>query len=622
VLCGKCNRHFSAAQYQQSTLSFHAIFTGAQSMHVKSQSSFLFQEETMRKSLWIASILLGSLTASAFAHNRDDDGDRGSIRHVLLISIDGMHAVDFLNCAQGIAGVNGSKPYCPNLAGLATTGINYVGANTSKPSDSFPGLMNIVTGATPRTMGVYYDVAYDRSLDGPQVQTGNLNGPGNCTAGMPPTGFTTEYEEGIDIDQTKLNGGANGAGLTDGGIASLDPTKIDRDPANGCAPVFPWSFVRTNTIFAVVHNAGGYTAWSDKHPAYSSVAGPDGPQVLDDYFSPEINSNVVALPNVETVDGINCASVPDPNSDLSAWTNSFQNIRCYDTLKVNAVLSEIKGWNHLGTSKTKTPTLFGMNFQAVSVGQKLIEGAAKGGYMDAAGTPTENLFSEITFVDDAIGLMIAGLKDRGVYDSTLIVITAKHGQSPIDPNLYQAVPGKTQNGSSPATILATAGYIPDSESPLNDNGIGSTEDDVSLLWLKAGSNLGSAVTLLENSASTIKLGQIYYGPSVALNYNVRGLPPNGDPRTPDIIVTPNVGATYTGSSKKLMEHGGFAHDDTNVMLLLSNPSFRPRTVYSEVGTLQLAPTILQALGLDPRKLDGVRLDGTASLPGVDFNFGH
>jgi len=93
-----------------------------------------------------------------------------------------------------------------------------------------------------------------------------------------------------------------------------------------------------------------------------------------------------------------------------------------------------------------------------------------------------------------------------------------------------------------------------------------------------------------------------------------------DPRTPDIIVTPNVGVTYTGSNKKLMEHGGFAHDDTNVMLLLSNPAFRPHTVSTSVGTNQVAPTILRALGLDPRQLDGVRLEGTSALPDVNLNF--
>ena len=159
-------------------------------------------------------------------------------------------------------------------------------------------------------MGVYYDVAYDRSLDGPAVMTGNGNGPGPCTSGAKPTGFTTEYEEGIDIDKTLLNGGAKGASLTDGGVASLDTTKMDRDPSKGCAPVLPWQFVRTNTIFGVIHKAGGYTAWSDKHPAYSSVAGRDGIGVLDDFYAPEINSNVVALPGVTTADGVNCRRFP------------------------------------------------------------------------------------------------------------------------------------------------------------------------------------------------------------------------------------------------------------------------------------------------------------------------
>jgi hypothetical protein len=557
---------------------------------------------------------------SAFAQDREENWDKSSIRHVLLISIDGMHAVDFLNCSQGIAGANDGMPYCPNLAALSTTGVNYTAANTSKPSDSFPGLMNIVSGATPRTMGVYYDVAYDRSLDGPAATTGNGNAAAPCDSTKPATGYTTEYEEGIDIDQTKLNGGAPKASLTDGGIASLDPTKMDRDPKKGCAPVYPWAFVRTNTIYGVIHKAGGYTAWSDKHPAYSSVAGRDGVGVLDDYYSPEINSNVVGLPNVMTPSGINCQTVPDPGSDLTAWTNSFQNIQCYDTLKVNAILNEIAGKNHNG-GRGKTPTIFGMNFQAVSVGQKLIESGVKGGYLDAAGTPGPSLLSEIKFVDEAIGEMMMKIKDRGLYESTLIIITAKHGQSPIDPNAYDAVPGKTNNGLSPATLISNELHaaMPPSEDP-NGNGIGSTEDDVSLLWLTSGSFTNAAVTLLEGNRAATGIGQIYFGPSVALNYNWPGLPPNGDPRTPDIIVTPNVGVTYTGSAKKLMEHGGFAHDDTNVMLLLSNPAFRPRTVFSEVGTLQVAPTILVALGLNPSALDGVRLDGTSVLPDVNLNF--
>ena len=553
------------------------------------------------------------LSMSAIAQDRDRDWDRSQIRHVLLISIDGMHAVDFLNCSHGIAGVNNGAPYCPNLAALGTTGVNYTNASTSKPSDSFPGLMTLVSGATPRTLGVYYDVSYDRSLDGPMIATGNGSPAGTCTPGAAPTGYEAEYEEGLDLDQTQLNGGAPGASLIDGGIASLDPKKLDRDPAKGCAPVYPWQFVRTNTIFGVIHDAGGYAAWSDKHPSYSSVAGQRG--TLDDYYSPEINSNVVPLPGLTTVSGVACATVPDQGSDLTAWTNSFQNIQCYDQLKVNAILHEIDGMDHLGMKKTRTPTVFGMNFQAVSVGQKLIEGSTKGGYLDAAGTPGPSLLSEVQFVDDAIGSFVDELKDHGKYESTLIIITAKHGQSPIDPNLYFPIPGKTMNGKAPSDLLAAL-------LPANQvNGVGPTEDDVSLLWLTDPTTLSSAVATLEANRSTAGIGQIYYGPSVALNYDVPGLPPNGDPRTPDIIVTPNVGVTYTGSNKKLEEHGGFSHDDTNVMLLLSNPAFRPHTVYAEVGTLQVAPTILKALGLDPRALDGVKWEGTGVLPDVNLNFG-
>jgi hypothetical protein len=83
-------------------------------------------------------------------------------------------------------------------------------------------------------------------------------------------------------------------------------------------------------------------------------------------------------------------------------------------------------------------------------------------------------------------------------------------------------------------------------------------------------------------------------------------------------VTPNVGVTYSGSKAKQEEHGGFSHDDTNVIMLLSNPNFNPRTVNSAVGTAQVAPTILKYLGLSPQALDAVRAEGTPILPALQF----
>ena len=566
----------------------------------------------------VAVLSLAFACSALYANAEDNDFAKGPIKHVLLVSVDGMHAVDLENCEHGISTVNGGAPYCPALASLASHGVNYVAASTTKPSDSFPGLIGIVTGGSPALTGIYYDVAYSRNLDAPALTTGNGLAAGPCTPGAAPTGTTTEYEEGIDIDQTKVNGGAPGAALTDGGIASIDSKRLVRDPSRGCNPVWPWNFVRANTIFSVIHSAGGYAAWSDKHPAYSAVAAGIGPSALDDFYGPEINSSVIGLPGVTTPTGLSCSTVPDTGADLTAWTNSFQNIQCYDTLKVDAILNEIEGKNHLGTKKTEVPNVFGMNFQAVSVGQKLIEkgNGVTGGYLDAAGTPTAALLNEFKFVDASIAAWVSKLKAQGLYDSTLIVITAKHGQSPIDPSRYV---GQTINGTSPVTLLSNAGYIPYSESTNNPTGIGPTEDDVSLVWLKDSSDTDASVKILEDNASTttgIGLGQIYYGPSLSLNYN----DPTKDPRTPDIIVTPNVGVTYSGSTKKLAEHGGFAHDDTNVVMLLSNPAFQCKTVRTSVGTVQVAPTILKALNLDPQNLYAVRVEGTPVLPDVKLSW--
>jgi hypothetical protein len=139
---------------------------------------------------------------------------------------------------------------------------------------------------------------------------------------------------------------------------------------------------------------------------------------------------------------------------------------------------------------------------------------------------------------------------------------------------------------------------------------------VSVIWLNPGASVIGAVTLLETNATAIGLGEIYYGPTLALNYNVGGLGPGQDPRSPDIIVTPNIGVTYSGSTTMIGDHGGFGHDDTNVILLVSNPSFTAQTVSATTRTAQVAPTILKALGLDPRALDAVRAEGTEALPQV------
>src|ERR1700685_3313300 len=154
----------------------------------------------------IAAVMLASLTQEMTAQTPTAPVVRRYVQHVVLLSIDGMHAVDFYNCANGIASVNGGDSYCPNLAALGQTGINYVATASSMPSDSFPGIAALVTGGSPKTTGIYYDVAYDRSLAPPATTTGTGLAGGTCTPYATPPGTTTDYDHGADIEHTQLNG--------------------------------------------------------------------------------------------------------------------------------------------------------------------------------------------------------------------------------------------------------------------------------------------------------------------------------------------------------------------------------------------------------------------------------
>ena len=353
-------------------------------------------------------------------------------------------------------------------------------------------------------------------------------------------------------------------------------------------------------------------------PPIPAVSGPrqpwPGPWTIT--IAPEINSIPVGLPGINA-EGVDCGTLPDQTavSSSNAWTDSFQNIQCYDQLKVNSILNEIDGQDHSGKFPRPRPNLFGMNFQAVSVGQKLIEKSltptVTGGYQDAIGTPTAALLDRDP---------IRGYRDRRdgcgpegqwhLLDSLSSSSPPSTGKAPSIP---RAIWASELHGhpitTSPATILDNAGCLPSSESPSNPTGIGPTEDDISLVWLN------SACTTDERSChaphavsatTNIRPESARSSPDRLLTtfFNKPGLPPDGDPRTPDIVITPDIGVTYSGSGKKLAEHGGFSRDDTNVIMLVSNPSFDPKTVSGPVETMQVAPTVLKRARTRPRRPGG------------------
>ena len=166
---------------------------------------------------------LALIAATVPAPASAQSSESASIQHVLLISVDGMHAVDFLNCAKGVSPSIAANPTARQSLPLAIR--DQLRRRQHLETLGFlPRPDGHHHRRSPALTGVYYDVAYSRNSRrtcGHDWQ--RKRGSGTCNAGAAPTGFTTEYEEGIDIDQTKVNGGAPGAALTDGGIHSIIP---------------------------------------------------------------------------------------------------------------------------------------------------------------------------------------------------------------------------------------------------------------------------------------------------------------------------------------------------------------------------------------------------------------
>jgi hypothetical protein len=525
-------------------------------------------------------MLLKALTASvgisllsgiaAFADTDEGPLDSGHhVKHVLLISVDGLHALDLSNYVA-------THPDS-TLADLSRHGVTYTNNSTSSPSDSFPGLASLVTGGSPVTTGLWYDDTYNRALSPPAVTDGLGNPGGSCPGKI---GTNVAWDEAVDKDLTRLDGGGG-----------LNQEYLVRNPNNGCKTILPHEYLRVNTIFEVVKAAGGLTAWTDKHPSYEWTNGPSGKGV-DDFYGPEINSIPVALPQFA-----GCAPVPyaDPTPD-DGWTNSFADIQCYDSLHVRAVINQIDGFNHDRSRKVGVPMLFGTNFQSVSVGEKLAVdpvSGLKGGYTDVLGTPGQALVGQIDFVDRSLGEMVQELKREHLYDSTLIIVSAKHGQSPIDVTKRRGI----GQGQPTATIGSADAF--------------DISDDGSLIWLVDPSLTPAVVANLSTPANQQALGiqEIFAEGSLRNKFNS----PQLDPRTPDIVLKVNTGVIFTGGTK-LSEHGGFNEDDVHTALLVSLDGLDHAVVKSAVLNQQVAPTIIKALGLNPDDLEAVRKEQIPVLP--------
>src|ERR1017187_2377326 len=524
-------------------------------------------------------------------HNHGGGGDhhRHAIKHVLLISVDGLQQSDL---DWSIANHPDSE-----LAKLTTGGAEYTSAHTPVPSDSDPGMTAQMTGGNPRTTGVFYDVEYNHAL----------LPPGTTSCHGQPTGANVIYDSPDDIDVTRLDAGQGLSGLPDSILNMtstpqnlLVPSTFPVDP-NTCKPIYPHSYLKVNTIFNVAHDAGLLTAWSDKHPVYESFNGPSG-NGISDMFAPEIDSNALKPDGTPYPGGI-------------AWTGDNAATTQYDSYKVQAVRNWIDGYKPSRTQKVGVPAIFGMNFQTVSTAEKLpTSDGLTGGDLPGTNTPGPLLQRALQYINDQLQAMDDEIHSQGLADSTAIIVSAKHGQSPQDPNqLTRIDDGPIMDGVNAAWAATHPGAA-----PLIAAG---TDDDAIMWWLSDQSQAAARFvkhylwthTATGNTATggsrTLEhsgLVKIYAGKAAARYFGV----PISDPRHPDVWGVVQVGVVYTCGKGKIAEHGGSNPGDRDVPIVVYAPGAVGSGVFGDwVETTQIAPTIMQLLGLDPRALQAVQIEG-------------
>ncbi len=130
-------------------------------------------------------------------------------------------------------------------------------------------------------------------------------------------------------------------------------------------------------------------------------------------------------------------------------------------------------------------------------------------------------------------------------------------------------------------------------------------------YLAGHSATGNGASGASKDVASSGLSKIYAGSAVA-GYTGAAA---DDARYPDILGIAQTGVVFTGGTSKIAEHGGASADESNVPLVVSGAGDQgSKTVTSTVQTTQIAPTILDLLGLDPSKLQAVRIEGTKVPP--------
>jgi hypothetical protein len=448
---------------------------------------------------------------------------------VLLLSVEGLHAVDLANWIA-------AHPHSA-LAELSARGVTYTNAHTPV-ADPAAGMVALATGGTPISTGIISSDGYDRALS--------------------PAG-----------SNCKIVGAVLALDASYGADGVFDSAKAPRDPHHGCTPLRPHDLLRVNTIFEVVREKIGRTAWAGASAATTDLLmGPSG-KGLDDACGFQ--------------------------KSASTSGDSVEIARTSDEARVSIVLRWIDGKDCAGNPNVPVPALFGMTFVSLAAAQA----RAGMGYSDAIGTPSSGLARKFEFVDAAIGRVVLELKAKHLYDSTWIFVTSPYGQAPMDQRQRRCVP---------LMQLREAANTVQSDIVAHING-----GDAALVWLSDPAKTAAVVKAFSDRAAALGVQEVYSGARLALTLNS----PETDSRTPDIVLEASPGVIWGSADEDVLaSHGGISDLDTHVALLVSGAQLTGRRDPTYVPTTQLAPLLLRALGMEKFDLQALHKEHSPALPGI------
>jgi predicted AlkP superfamily pyrophosphatase or phosphodiesterase len=188
----------------------------------------------------------------------------------------------------------------------------------------------------------------------------------------------------------------------------------------------------------------------------------------------------------------------------------------------------------------------------------------------------------VVAIDRAIGRLIAWLKERGLYEHTLITFNSDHGMSAFE---------KKQASIEPAAALRQAGFrVATSVETLDaETQIVVLDAGVRMVYFRrvdAAADRRRAENILRQIEGVDILGPKELA-ALGCHEN----------RSGHLIVSPRPGYAMSNAGKAGGLHGRFA--ERNPILVFRGPGFRTGTTIRTARTVDIVPTLLRAVNIAP-----------------------